>query len=270
MSGAGPRVAGRRRAASPDRRGPGPAGAGLGPVRRAASGCARLERVRGRLVALGVVLVAAGLAWVVLVSLAARGPPVTVGGTARVAPSRCAQAAAALARRASRWPGSTATRSARRVLAALPPVQTVLVQRRWPGTVHLTVVERTAVAVTAAPGGVGLLDADGVLFAVEKKAPAGLPRRPRLAAGLTGRAGRPRHVGRADGAARAAGLGGPGRGGPGRHRRRGGHPHAHRRAERALGGRLAQPRARLRCCVPLLRTKATVYDVSAPDLVTTR
>lgn len=58
---------------------------------------------------------------------------------------------------------------------ALPWVDEARVQRTWPGTVRITVTERTAVAAAPGPGGWTLLDADGRALEVVPSA-AGLPR----------------------------------------------------------------------------------------------
>ena len=52
---------------------------------------------------------------------------------------------------------------------------TVVVQRRWPGTVRLTVVERVAVAAAVGSAVMDLLDNEGVRFATVATAPADLP-----------------------------------------------------------------------------------------------
>ncbi|MCC3333340.1 FtsQ-type POTRA domain-containing protein [Nocardia abscessus] len=63
---------------------------------------------------------------------------------------------------------------ARRV-ASIPKVRTARVQRVFPSTVRVTVVERTAVLFYDSPQGAHLLDADGVEFAVEPT-PIGVPK----------------------------------------------------------------------------------------------
>lgn len=63
---------------------------------------------------------------------------------------------------------------ARRV-AAVPKVRSVRVQRVFPSTVRVTVVERTAVLYFDSPQGTHLVDSDGVEFAIEP-APIGVPK----------------------------------------------------------------------------------------------
>ena len=63
---------------------------------------------------------------------------------------------------------------ARRV-AAIPKVRSVRVQRVFPSTVRVTVVERTAVLYFDSPQGSHLLDADGDEFAIEPP-PPGVPK----------------------------------------------------------------------------------------------
>ncbi|MEV6339808.1 FtsQ-type POTRA domain-containing protein [Nocardia vinacea] len=63
---------------------------------------------------------------------------------------------------------------ARRV-AGIPKVRTARVQRVFPSTVKVTVVERTPVLFWDSPQGAHLLDAEGVEFAIEE-APIGVPK----------------------------------------------------------------------------------------------
>ncbi len=67
------------------------------------------------------------------------------------------------------------TDSVARRVAAIPKVRTVRVQRVYPWTVKLTVVERTPIVFYDSPQGAHLLDADSVEFAIEP-APAGVPK----------------------------------------------------------------------------------------------
>lgn len=63
----------------------------------------------------------------------------------------------------------------RRRVAALPAVQSVTVDRSWPSSVHIVVVERTAAAVVQRPGKpLVLIDRTGVIFADVPAAPIGL------------------------------------------------------------------------------------------------
>lgn len=59
---------------------------------------------------------------------------------------------------------------------ALAPVKSADVTRQWPNAVHITVVERQAVAVVDIAGRLRGLDEDGVAFRDYAKAPADLPR----------------------------------------------------------------------------------------------
>ena len=67
------------------------------------------------------------------------------------------------------------TRPAAQRIAAIPRIKTVRVARRYPSTIDITVVERTAVAFEDRSGTAHLYDVDGVDFAQQPKAPA-LPR----------------------------------------------------------------------------------------------
>jgi len=60
-------------------------------------------------------------------------------------------------------------------LRALPQVESVTVERSWPSTVRITVVEREAVALVASDGAQWLIDANGVRFAQVTERPAGIP-----------------------------------------------------------------------------------------------
>ncbi|MDO3649993.1 cell division protein FtsQ/DivIB [Nocardia mangyaensis] len=66
------------------------------------------------------------------------------------------------------------TEIAQRV-AAIPKVRSVRVQRKFPSTVAVTVVERTPVVYVESPDGVHLIDADSVEFAIEPAVPIGVP-----------------------------------------------------------------------------------------------
>lgn len=63
---------------------------------------------------------------------------------------------------------------ARRITDGLPVVASVQVSRGWPGTVHIAVRERVAVAGVRTNEGVRLLDREGVTFAIDARLPAGV------------------------------------------------------------------------------------------------
>jgi len=60
-------------------------------------------------------------------------------------------------------------------LRAVPWILQAHVQRHWPATVSITVVERTPVAVVPAKSGMAIVDRAGRVIAVAPTAPAGLP-----------------------------------------------------------------------------------------------
>jgi cell division protein FtsQ len=64
----------------------------------------------------------------------------------------------------------------RRRIAALGPVESVEVSRKWPDEVLIDVTERTPIAVIDVGGELRGLDKDGVVFLDYKSAPAGLPK----------------------------------------------------------------------------------------------
>jgi len=65
-------------------------------------------------------------------------------------------------------------RGAVRALTALPWVRTASVERRWPDSVVIVVVERDPVAAAPAPGGWALVDATGQVLALVPSAPSNL------------------------------------------------------------------------------------------------
>ena len=133
----------------------------------------RRRRLLGRLRVLLVIALVGGLVWTVGFSSLLGVRSVVVTGTVRTTGAEVRAAAALTAGSPLVRLDGVAVRA--RVLAALPAVETVLVQRRWPGTVRLTVVERVAVAAAVGSGGMDLLDSEGVRFATEATAPTGLP-----------------------------------------------------------------------------------------------
>jgi len=60
-------------------------------------------------------------------------------------------------------------------IAAVPAVESVQLRRSWPHTLVITVRERQPALVLAAAGGFAVLDATGVAFARPDVAPAGVP-----------------------------------------------------------------------------------------------
>lgn len=59
-------------------------------------------------------------------------------------------------------------------VAGLPPVAGVSVAREWPGTLRITITERTAAYAIETAGGYWIADGDGVIFASAARAPKGL------------------------------------------------------------------------------------------------
>ncbi|MFE3546706.1 cell division protein FtsQ/DivIB [Nocardia sp. NPDC059177] len=68
------------------------------------------------------------------------------------------------------------TNSIAQRVAAIPKVRSVRVQRKFPSTVLVTVVERTPVVYAESPDGAHLIDAESVEFAIEPVAPIGVPK----------------------------------------------------------------------------------------------
>jgi len=124
-----------------------------------------------------------GLAWVLLGSSWLAVDRVEVVGAVRLSAAEVERAVAV----GSGTPlARVDTGAAEQRVAALPPVLSVEITRSWPGTLRVTITERTAVAgvvgsagsagsagVSAADG-VQLIDAAGVLFGAERALPAGL------------------------------------------------------------------------------------------------
>ncbi len=61
-------------------------------------------------------------------------------------------------------------------VAAIPKVRSVRVQRKFPSTVLVSVVERTPVVYLESPDGAHLIDAESVEFAIEPAPPIGVPK----------------------------------------------------------------------------------------------
>lgn len=153
-------------------------------------------------------------------------------------------------------------------VAALPAVASAHVDRSWPHTVAITVVERTAVASITTPSGVQLVDAGGAVF---PGTPApGLPRLalwsagpgdPATTAALTALGALPAPV-RSQVETVGATLSGPGATGQVTFGLSG-----DRRVDWGGPDRAAEKAAVL---VPLLTQPGHVFDVSSPDLPTVR
>ena len=133
----------------------------------------RAARVRRALVVLLAAAVLAGLGWVLLASPLLAVERVAVAGTARTTPEQVTRAAAVVV-------GTPLARvdvdGVRRRVGALPTVARVEVERAWPATLRLRVVERRAVAGVLAEGSVTLLDGEGVAFARARTLPGGAVR----------------------------------------------------------------------------------------------
>ncbi|MEV4482260.1 FtsQ-type POTRA domain-containing protein [Micromonospora coxensis] len=136
---------------------------------------ARQRRMRAALpwaVAGGVALLAGLVAWTLLNTGLFGVREVRVVGADLVTPVQVRDAAAVpdgvpLAR-------VDLAATARRI-GALAPVERATVTRDWPGTLVVTVVERTGVAAVPQGDRFVVIDASGVVFRTEPRAPAGLP-----------------------------------------------------------------------------------------------
>ncbi|MDF9812648.1 FtsQ-type POTRA domain-containing protein [Streptomyces sp. SPB162] len=136
---------------------------------------ARRKRVR-RAVLLLLVLVtvpAAVGSWLVYGSSWLRTEDVTVSGTKVLTPDQVLAAADV----PLRGPLASVDTGAveRRLLAALPRIAAVTVERDWPHTIDLKVTERAPSAVLKSGGKFIEVDAEGVRFATVVTAPAGAP-----------------------------------------------------------------------------------------------
>lgn len=132
----------------------------------------RRARLRAGLAVALVVALLGCLGWLVLVSGALGVRQVKVSGVARLTPDQVRgqatiEAGTPLAR--------LDTGAVERRLAALAPVRSVAVDRRWPHTVEIRVRERVAAAVQPRGGSWVLVDRSGVEFATEPSRPRGLP-----------------------------------------------------------------------------------------------
>ncbi|MBA3907723.1 MAG: FtsQ-type POTRA domain-containing protein [Pseudonocardiales bacterium] len=132
----------------------------------------RLLSLRPLLICLGLIglLVLAG--WVLLGSTLLAVHSVAVSGESRLDVEEVKAAAQVPADKPL---ALLDTGAIRRRVAALPEVKSATVERAWPTSVHIRVVERTAVAVVQRPGKpLALVDATGVLFADVTAPPPGL------------------------------------------------------------------------------------------------
>lgn len=144
-------------------------GAGRRALRRSRKG---LLAVAPYALVAGVVVVASVAVWVLLGSTLLGVRTINVHGEKTISSEQVARAAAIpvgtpLAR--------LDTASAASRVAALAPVASVEVQRSWPNSVVVTVVERTPVAVVASGKNFRLLDAKGTAYRTVATRPAGLP-----------------------------------------------------------------------------------------------
>lgn len=221
------------------------------------------RRSRLRVALLGLVLagvvVAAG--WVVLGSSVLGVAQVRVTGVARLGADEVRDAAAVpsgtpLARL------DTAAVAAR--VSGLPVVRSVAVVRRWPRAVEISVRERTAVAARPVGSAWQLVDRSGVAFAVEARRPKGLPivtappdaGRRDLRAGLDAVRALPAPVREQVREVRASDA-----------------DHVTLRLSKGrtvVWGSAERAERKASVLAVLLSRRASVYDVSAPDIPTTR
>lgn len=229
----------------------------------------RRKYVRPTVLAAVVVTVAGGAVWAGWSSPLLAVQSITVKGTSRLSTQDVLAAARVpIGRSLLRIdPGRIQSR-----VAGLPAVSVVTVDRDWPRRLVITVTERRPIAVVATSAGAQLVDATGVAFASTDQAPPGL---------LPLTLGAPLGIGPVTGAgeadARAAlavwkSL-----------------PHAlrsvvtsvaapspadvtlHLTAHRTvIWGDPEETQRKLTVLKALLTTKATVYDVSTPDVPVTR
>lgn len=132
-----------------------------------------VRRGRRGALALGGLLTLVLVAGLVLASPLLDVDRVEVTGTGRLTPAQVVAAARV-------DPGTSLLRldaaAVQRRVEALPAVARVEVVRDWPGTVRLTVIERTTAAAVAQAGQpVRLVDADGTVFGTAQGVPAGVP-----------------------------------------------------------------------------------------------
>jgi cell division protein FtsQ len=129
------------------------------------------RRLRVLLVVLAVV-VAGTAAWVVLASPLLDVDRVIVRGTVHTTPDQVTSAAQLAPGDAMIWidDGAAASR-----VEALPWVRSAHVTREWPGTVRITVTERTPAAWVQSPTGPAIVDGAGRVLDRVADAPVDLP-----------------------------------------------------------------------------------------------
>ncbi len=112
-------------------------------------------------------------AWAVLFSPLLGVGTIVVSGNDRLSGAEIRRAAAV---RDGQPLATLDVEAVRARIAALPRVERVTVDRRWPRTLRIAVRERTPIAVAPKDGRVALIDRYGVVVELRDKAPAGLPR----------------------------------------------------------------------------------------------
>ena len=138
---------------------------------RAAS---RRARLLGAVVLLGILAAVAAVGWWAWDAGHLDTRRVVVTGTVRVDAAEV-EAVAVQASQGRPLP-AVDVGSVHDQVAAMPLVLRVAVERRWPRTLEVVVVERVAVAaVPGAGGGVDVVDAHGVVLASQPDPPAGVP-----------------------------------------------------------------------------------------------
>jgi cell division protein FtsQ len=111
-------------------------------------------------------------AWLVFFSPVLGVRHIAISGNAGLGAERIRQAAAV----PGRQPMATVdVEQVRRRIAALPQVESVTVERSWPATLAVRVVERRPVAVVMSGGRAEVVDRHGVVIEVKDVAPSGLP-----------------------------------------------------------------------------------------------
>ncbi|GII76842.1 hypothetical protein Sru01_18240 [Sphaerisporangium rufum] len=120
--------------------------------------------------------------WLVFYSPVLGVRDVAVTGNAVLADAEIRRAAAV---RAGQPLATVDLATVRRRIAALPRVRSARVERDWPGTLRVRVVERRAVALVGQGGRSAVVDRDGVVIELRDPPPPGLPtvRVARFAAG---------------------------------------------------------------------------------------